>query len=339
MPHKHKRKDENNAEYVFVGSLNLEPNIKDSDKNSIISFNLPPTSLAKSLPVGKNAQTVFSDAGKKKSKTEKTVKPNDDYTFDDTPKAFARLMQRAPGSTSRLPSGLDNGEPRSKKRKRVDQNASDSKKAAKGAPPPPPPQQSKVKPVEIPTIMPGERLRDFNARVDAALPVSGLARKGNKGLGPKDRQTKKEKQMQKMYAEWRKEDVQIKEKAEEAEELREEEEEENKALYGEDTTLPTTGKHGKRKRMIGEDKDDKDDPWAELALKRDGPKGLHDVAQAPPEFTVKPKEKFKVKNNARVDVVDVPNAAGSLKRREELGAERQNIIEQYRALMSKRDRA
>jgi hypothetical protein len=45
-----------------------------------------------------------------------------------------------------------------------------------------------------------------------------------------------------------------------------------------------------------------------------------------------PREKFKVKNGARADVADVPNAAGSLARREELGAERKNIIEAYRLM-------
>ena len=255
------------------------------------------------------------------------------YTFDDTPKAFARLMHRqAKDYATKLRSGLDNGEARSKKRKR---SANDDGKQAKAPKPAPP--QSKIQPVETPTIRPGEKLRDFNARVDQALPVSGLARKGNnKGPGPKDRQTKTEKRMHKMYADWRKEDERIKEKAEEEQEDREEQEEEYKAEHGEENAFSTLGKKGRRMRMIGEDKD-KDDPWSELEKRRNAPKGLHDIAQAPPELTVKPKEKFKVKNNARVNVTDVPNAAGSLKRREELGTERQNIIDSYRALMRKRD--
>lgn len=301
------------------------------------SYNLPPESVARSLPVGKNAQTVFTQSGKK-SKTEKKSKPaggENGYTFDDTPKAFARLLHRQ-NPTKKLPSGLDNGERQNKKRKRAEKEAGEkAEKAAKAEQAGPP--KSKIQPVaEIPKIMPGEKLRDFNARVDQALPVSGLARKG-KMAGVKERRTKTEKRMHKMYADWRKEDERIKEKAEEEAENREEEEEEQKAEYGEETLLPTigAGRNGKRRRMIGEQKDDRDDPWAELKKKRDAPKGLHDVNLAPPEFTVKPKEKFKMKNNARVDVVDVPNAAGSLKRREELGAERKNIIEQYRALMGR----
>lgn len=281
--------------------------------------------------MGKNAQTVFTESAKK-SKTEKKLNApqTDNYAFDDTPKAFARLLNRQTQPT-KLRNGLDSGERPTKKRKRGDNDA--DKKPAKPAAP-----KSKIEAVAMPKILPGEKLRDFNARVDQMLPVIGLARKGNnKGLGPKDRQTKTEKRMHKMYAEWRKEDERVKDKAQEGEEEREEEKEEQKALYGEDAGFDETNKKGKRKRMIGEQKDDKDDPWAELAKKRGGPKGLNDVAQAPPEFTVKPKEKFKMKNNARVDVMDVPNAAGSLKRREELGAERKNIIEQYRALMGRRE--
>lgn len=196
-------------------------------------------------------------------------------------------------------------------------------------------EKAKAAAMEMPKIQPGEKIRDFNARVDQMLPVTGLARKGNQGLAPGEKvtRTKTEKRMHKMYDEWRKEDQRIKEKAEEEREKREEEEEERNALYGEDSGVPILyGK--KRQRMIGESKDN-DDIWAVLKTKREKPKGLHDVAQAPPEFTVIPREKFKVKNGARADVADVPNAAGSLARREELGAERKNIIEQYRALMRK----
>ncbi|KAI5194949.1 hypothetical protein E4T39_08435 [Aureobasidium subglaciale] len=293
MPHKHKRRDDNADD-----------------------FNLPPTSVAKSLPVGKAAQTVFTSDGKKKKKTETSVAGKNAYKFNDTPKAFARLMQRQ--QPKEIPDESES-KTASKKRKRQE----DIKQKAKG------------KTMEMPKIQPGEKLRDFNARVDQTLPVTGLARKGNQGLAPGEKvsRTKTEKRMHKMYDEWRKEDQRIKDKAEEEQEKREEDEEERNALYGEDSGVPQLyGK--KRQRMIGESKDEAD-IWAVLKTKRDKPKGLHDVAQAPPEFTVIPREKFKVKNGARADVADVPNAAGSLARREELGAERKNIIEQYRALMRK----
>lgn len=294
------------------------------------SYNLPPTTIAKPLPV-RNDKTVFTPKEKKsRSKgRQPTSNTSNSYKLDDTPKAFARLMQRG---TKRVPSGLDNGEPRSKKRKRAGNDAE--------APTAPPKAEKKQDKPEIPKIMPGEKLSDYSARVDQALPVAGLIKKGKgtKIEGMKERQTKTEKRLHKMYAEWRREEERIREKEEEARELAEEAEEEENAMLGLDGE-EVKGKKGKRKRMIGEDKGKDDDPWAELKLKRDAPKGLHDVAQAPPEIKVIPREKFKMRNGAVAQVADVPNAAGSLKRREELGQERKNIIEQYRAMMQKREKS
>jgi hypothetical protein len=283
---------------------------------------LPPTSIAKSLPVGKNAQTVFTGNGQKKRHEKSIVGAKPGYKFDDTPKAFARLMYRqqpnpTPDESDAKAAAAAAAATANKKRKRTQQDEQKAKAAA----------------LQVPKIQPGEKLRDFNARVDQTLPVTGLTRRGNKGLAPGEKvtRTKTEKRMHKMYEEWRKEDQRIKDKAEEAQELREEEEEERNATYGEDSGVPVLyGK--KRQRMIGESKDEKD-IWAVLKDKRDKPKGLHDVALAPPTFTVVPREKFKVKNGARADVADVPNAAGSLARREELGTERRNVIERYRAMM------
>ncbi|KAJ9618929.1 hypothetical protein H2203_008745 [Taxawa tesnikishii (nom. ined.)] len=255
-----------------------------------------------------------------------------DYKLDDTPKAFARLIQRQ--SQPKKFSGLDNGEERKSNKKR--------KRGADAPSVQQPPPKAESAPVGIPKILPGEKLSDYSARVDRALPIAGLARRGKGPAVPglKERQTKTEKRLHKMYAEWREEDARIKEREEEAREQAEEEEEEKAATYGEEIRqLGPQGKKGKRKRMIGEVNAHEDDPWAELKKKRDAPKGLHDVAQAPPEFKVVPREKFKVKNNAIAHVADVPNAAGSLKRREELGVERKSIIEQYRALMKRNEGA
>ena len=192
---------------------------------------------------------------------------------------------------------------------------------------------------EMPKILPGERLGDFAARVDHALPVGRLARKGNvKVEGVKERQTKTEKRLQKMYAAWREEEARLKEKDEERMEQEEEAEEEREAaLGGQSLHLPSDSKKAKRRKMIGEEvgKDDDDDPWAELKTKREAPRGLHDVVQAPPNFKALPKEKFKVRNGAKVDVAEIPTAAGSLKRREELSSARREFIERYRAMMKK----
>lgn len=205
---------------------------------------------------------------------------------------------------------------------------------------------------EIPTIRPGEKMSDFAARVDAALPVSGLINKTAKGgkdpLGLKVGRTKTEKRMHRMYDEWRTQEAKIQERREEERELREEEEEEEDEKFGrgsgggvrwkidsvaaEEAAAAGKAGKGKRKKLIGEIGDD-DDPWAALKKARDEKKGgLHDVVLAPPTFTKVPREKFKVRG-AGVDVGDVPKAAGSLRRREELGEVRRGVVEGYRAMM------
>lgn len=254
------------------------------------------------------------------------------YKHDDTPRAFARLMQFQAG-LKRPRSGLDDGLDRRSSKKQ--------KKSADGATPAATKITPAAEPVRtnMPKIQPGERLGDFAARVDHALPVGGLARKGRvKVDGMKERQTKTERRLHKMYASWREEDARRKDREEERIEQEEEAEDEKEVeLGGQSVRLPTSIKAGKRKKVIGEAAgSDDDDPWAQLKLKRDAPKGLHDVVQAPPTFKAVPKEKFKVRNGAKADVVNVPNAAGSLKRREELSAARREVIERYRSMM-KRD--
>ena len=350
MPHKHVR-------------------VRDpSDKTT---YNLPPDKIANPLPVGKHGASVFSsktteDAADEKSrKARSKAKRKRDQQKDDTPKAFARLMAwQSSGGKTKLPSGLDNGDDRRplKKKQKKDNadgdgdggnkgNTSTSSAAATAAVATATAKTNAQRDSiqkdanNVPKIQPGEKLADFAARVDQALPVSGLARRGGKKNGDLgERQTKTEKRLQKMYADWRVEDARIKEKLEEARELAEEEEEDDEVDeetgVRKNVQVPVVGGGDgggkkRRKRMIGEERDREDDPWAELKLKRDEPKGLHDVAQAPPEFKAIPREKFKVRNGAIAQVADVPNAAGSLKRREELGAERMNIIEQYRAMMNR----
>jgi hypothetical protein len=177
-------------------------------------------------------------------------------------------------------------------------------------------------------------MSEFSTRVDQALPVSGLARKGNVKIeGLKERRTKTERKLHKMYASWREEEARRKERLEEAQEQAEEEDDEKEAELGGQSVALTQGRRQKRTKQVGEVEDGDDDPWEELKAKRDRPRGLHDVVQAPPTFKVVPKERFKVKNNAKVDVANVPNAAGSLKKREELGEARREVIERYRAMM------
>lgn len=207
---------------------------------------------------------------------------------------------------------------------------------------------------EIPTIRPGEKMGDFAARVDAALPVSGLINKTMKGgkdpLGLKVGRTKTEKRMHRMYAEWREEEKRIQERKMDAAEAREEDEmgedEHGNVRWKADldeasaaASASSAGKKGKKgkgkkKKVLGEvDDGEGDDPWAKLKRDRAEVKaGLHDVVLAPPTFTKAPREKFKVRG-AHVDVGDVPRASGSLRRREELGDVRKSVVEGYRAMM------
>ena len=166
-------------------------------------FELPPTILAKPLPTTatakldskSNSTTTSTERKKTKQKAKRKAKKSPE---DDTPKSFSRLLQFQ--KTGRYPSGLDDGKPPpSKKRKRGDTATSTS-------------------PSEKPTILPGEHFSSFSARVDAALPISGLITKhpsrtrNDPVPGLKVRKTKLERRMQKMYDEWRVADARVKEK-------------------------------------------------------------------------------------------------------------------------------
>jgi hypothetical protein len=61
---------------------------------------------------------------------------------------------------------------------------------------------------------------------------------------------------------------------------------------------------------------------------------LHDVVHAPLTFSKVPREIFKVRNGAKVNVNNVPNAAGSLRKREELDEEGRTLIDTYWELMA-----
>lgn len=242
-------------------------------------------------------------------------------------------------SGQKLPNGLDDGQrasnKASKKRKlAAEKNGADSV-AAKEAPK-----------QEMPTIRVGERMSDFAARVDAALPVSGLinktARGGKDPLGLKVARTKTEKRMHRMYDEWREEDRKLKEAREEALDLAEMEalDDDGQVRWKEDIDAGS-GNQGKkkkgkgRKKVRGEIDDGDEDPWEQIKRNRAEAKvGLHDVVQAPPTFSRVPKEKFPALG-ARVEVDDVPKASGSLRRREELGEVRKSVVEGYRAMMKK----
>jgi hypothetical protein len=93
-------------------------------------------------------------------------------------------------------------------------------------------------------------------------------------------------------------------------------------------------KKQKRKLLVGEVDNGSEDEWEALKKKKGERKGLHDIVSAPPTFKKVPREIFKVKNGAGAKVGNVPNSAGSLRKREELAEERKTIIDTYREMMA-----
>ena len=275
--------------------------------------------IQKAFPAGNALKTDH------KSPLRKKKAARNQALDDDTPRAFARLMAYHTKGI-KLPSGLDDGIRKSKKRKRAPESSEVAHQP-----------ETSLSQYGVPKIKPGERMSEFSARVDAALPVSGLIGKGGKGAknlpGVKAPQTKFEKRMQRMQKEWREVEERKKEKLEE--EMEEAEEEEHALTPMLMTQGTKKAKKGKKRNVD----DDDDDPWAAIGQARAaeltpaGLVGLHDVVKAPPHFTKVPKEKFRVKNGAKVDVLDIPSAAGSLRRREELGKARRSVVEGYREMM------
>jgi hypothetical protein len=244
-------------------------------------------------------------------------------------------------------SGLDDGVVLSKKQKAAAKRA-----AQQGANPNPGSDDDTTKmkkndaeatAKQIPRIQPGESMSEYSQRVDAALPLTGISKSGKKVAGaPDHRITKHEKRLKKLQAGWREEEARIRDKEAEEAELAEEEQDEQ-ALIWEDKTddnvvsVKANGKKGKkapRKKFVGEIDNHSEDEWEALKKKREQRKGLHDVVSAPPTFTKVPREIFKVKNGAKVNVNNIPSAVGSLRKREELGEERKTIIDTYRELMA-----
>lgn len=305
MPHKQKRK-------------------RDGDDSA--NRDLPPSKLARPLPT--NSQNPTTHATKKRKRTAAPT--------DDTPKAFARIL--AFQRTGKRPNGLDDGVAPTKKEKKLKREAAlqkqhkeqpskvpaDGNETKQSAKVTKPDKASKNTPAEQALkILPGERMIDFSARVNAALPVSGLVHKSKKIDGIKERATKLQKRITRRQDEWRKNEEKRKEKEEEAlDELSEDE-----VDY-----WATEGKASKRARRRGEGVVE-EDPWERLKKERGQKAAFNDVVQAPPQFKKLPTEKFKVRNGALADVVDVPREVGSLRRREELGEERKDLIASYRRLM------
>lgn len=188
-------------------------------------------------------------------------------------------------------------------------------------------------------IKPGEDLRAFSARVDAAMPLAGVSTKsgikGSKELdGIKVQRTRKERKMHKLYDQWREEERKIQEQREEEKELAAERELENDGAGILSTSILDEREESQKKKGKRRAKDAmNDDPWADLKKKRGEIRhSLNDVAQAPPELHKKQSKLLKIVGTATVNVGSAPKAAGSLRRREQLEEERQEIVDAYRRI-------
>lgn len=321
-------------------------------------YDLPPSMIAKPLPV-RDPQAKPNKKGKDAKKNPPPPAPKSDYSRksngeDDTPKAFLRLMQRQYGSQAS--SKPDAGDSKKRKRgKTEDAKPAARKKAAaataaaaakKKKATEEPETQSESR--SAPKILPGERLSDFAARVDRELPISEMQKSSKPaasnipGLKEEHRLTKHEKHLLRLQKQWREDDVAIREREAAEREERQEEMEDQLRLWNEweseagKSRAKKKGGSAKRKNAGGDAAANDPDPWAKLA-KRERMKKANpfEVAEAPPQLT-KPKEKFKVRGGAKVDVANVPTAAGSLRTREELAGERRNIVEQYRKMMAEK---
>lgn len=257
----------------------------------------------------------------------------------------------------KTPSGLDDGNDKKPNKKRKRGEDKDGASAPKSKPTASEPSEA------APTlkILPGEKLSDFAARVDQAMPLSAMKKSQRTGQSenlPKireERMTKHEKHLRKLQQGWRKEEARISAKEAEEREVREAENEEIEEMWREaqaevgivikkkKKTQPKKKKKGKKKgdddEGVDDVEDDDDDPWAKLNTRERAAKPLNplEVVQAPPESLAKPREVFRVRRGvggAEVDVANIPTAAGSLRRREELAEERKSIVEEYRRLMA-----
>lgn len=151
------------------------------------------------------------------------------------------------------------------------------------------------------TIRPGEKLADFNRRVDAALPLAGIVKNAlpNSG-GSKDPlglaktfRTKQERKLHKLYAQWREDDKKIKEREQDEKELMDEQDaeldEEFGAKWRVDFQQPAA-KRSKKNKGGGSNNYGDDDIWGSFnrkhakASKPDAVRaGVHNSVEAPPE--------------------------------------------------------
>ncbi|EXJ78633.1 hypothetical protein A1O1_09034 [Capronia coronata CBS 617.96] len=285
MPHKHKRKRE------------------DDESN----FDLPPSIRAKPLTTLTKQESIFtSDKEKKEKKQQKRKQKSKNNGYDDdTPKSFARLMAYQQGKRPKN-AGLDDGNYTKKKKAKVKASQPDGdgdgdtktkvpgSAAASASIPTPTP--STTTPSNDLKILPGERLSEFAARVNQSLPLSSIPKQTTRvakipGLeNLKTPLTKHNKRLARLQSEWRATEARLRAKLEdESEELADQREEDEIVWLGAgiDKNAGSKKKKKGKKGKYGNDDDDVD-PWKQLERKRseEGELGrqrnLQDVVQAPP---------------------------------------------------------
>jgi hypothetical protein len=273
MPHKHKRK---------------------RDENDKADFDLPPTAKAAPLPATSRPKAVVAhdDHDGTAKRSNKRRKPNgagnkqqQGKPTDDTPKQFARMMAFQ-NEGKKLRKGLDDGvrlKPQAKKstKKVQEQSANDGADAdlttvttstASAAP-----ASAALK------ILPNEKLRDFALRVDQSLPLSAIPKHSTKPPTSEEKAylTKHNKRLARMQAAWRSDEERLRQKEQQREEDVLDQKEEEGLLWM-DVDEAKRERKGKRKGKEG-------DIWAELVRKRKdgvggGTGGLNagTAVQAPP---------------------------------------------------------
>ncbi|OJD24710.1 hypothetical protein ACJ73_03922 [Blastomyces percursus] len=363
MPHKHKRRRKDDSEHFDLPPTKIAKPLpaKSRDADNKESSN------NKKRKPKKSTQDALKDDTPKAFL--RMMNQFQKATFGTAPRARSSLDDGTKPNKRRR--GEQEGGPSIAKGTGVtSKGARNSTKLNSEPQPPAPPPPSST----IPKILPGERMSDFSTRVNQALPLSGISRKSGSSSISKDpalknlrehRQTKHERRLLRLQRGWREEEARIKEREEAERQEREAEEDEVneqwKAWEAEagltKKTKTAKNKKKKKKKRAGKgggalggdgsdanaatvDDDDDDDPWAELNRKAKAmqPANPLEVVQAPPEQLTKPKEKFKVRGmgGARVNVANVPSAAGSLRTREELAEERQSIVDEYRRIMAEK---
>ena len=140
-----------------------------------------------------------------------------------------------------------------------------------------------------------KRVTKSSARIKPAdkMPQYGI-RSGAKGFEPlKAAQTRTERRLQRMQAEWRRIDAQQKTRAEEARQEAEEEDPYSEFWKG----MGASKGRRKRSKQGRASVDHNDDPQSSMAARKRKASalvGLHDVVQEPPTFTRVPVERFQL---------------------------------------------